>query len=1316
MPPKTKSKPPKEPTDQEAINAYLAVEVLNLVATGGDKEPSSAPMDMPDILWDEHKEDVARTKSGGYPKTAETTGTLLDPLTEWFTTPWKTALFGGDAGVFGGESKRGTHVPGLLTFPQETGEAIPAPSFGKTVEGDNLYDWLSRQGFPLLSRDEPSRKIVTDPIIAGSVAKGMAGALFRETSEAALGQYARNALRWAAKEALPAGKTVNPATKLFGQWKKAREASKVTKWTKYYDKFEDAMWKGSDKAFGPEVQDFLKHNFQTTRVKFGSGLADAMLDIRSVQALAKVKMMPVIKRVQAITSDADQLALSRYLRPRVVGGEKVWPTHLSKKFTDDVYKGGYEVFDPDLKKYFDRHVATVERKSAQAVELNTMSKNVLEEYGGDWYPRRFQSKDFINEGHTVSKKAIGPAKELHFARDGYGVRVKMSKEEADTLLKGVGESEVQGELLFHGSPSGKLTSFEPTHHTQVWGQGIGTYVTSSEDVARLYAKGRTAQGARLASAAEKGDVTAFRVKGGVKPKIFDLEAPADVEFWKKASETGGVPFDDVISATNKETRKKFIQAHRKAHGFEDPDEAKYAFESILDDAGIDATRHVELESATGKSHEVLIIKNKRAYEIVGDKDIPSTGSAVSKTDLVKGRAELDPIYSGEKSNVSFVKFSPKQYGGSEEAAAAARDEFTKRAVNAGYKPIKSGESIFVNPFTEAELAEMGELTQAAPNMFAAMESLDMRIAQGRVFREVAKDSEYALAVAEAQAQGKVAGGVAGKANLGWRHIPDSTKWGDLAGMYVRPDIYRELVTIDQTLLGPGKRIYQDVVRNVKSSYTIWSYPTLVRNWFSNAMTVATGGNTPPWIGGLHNTPHYWEALWTKKGSPMHLEFIKKGVDRAGFVETELDMFKAVVKSKVPMSEKTIAGDVKNFLSHLPFMKKSVLTKSNLAKAQGRVYGAADVWHRRAMYLKARKVWKFTPEETIAHVNKYTQNYPEIGNIPKMTRDMPMGAMLVSYPVESIRMLRNGIREHPLRTALVMGAPFLWNQGHKYASGMSDEEYAGLKNDSPLSVTYPFRNERGNWEHIGTEYWHPYGWMMPPFTGDKYTRQEEMESGSTGWAGKVFRAAKVIRSFAFNEPVFNIAGGAISGHDLFTGRPIQQEGEKILPAYTEWFMQAMLPSQFPPYGRNYQRQTDYTKGLKRYGGKEITLGDTAMKTVLGVGFDEYDPDLERERWRSQENWAKREMEKQINRMRKLYDDERILEGEYKERASTIAEKYAVFIREGKERKLLSMIVLTQRDMEAGKKARYDIGELKLLLEEVRAGKNAPSVQRKIDAGK
>ncbi len=169
-------------------------------------------------------------------------------------------------------------------------------------------------------------------------------------------------------------------------------------------------------------------------------------------------------------------------------------------------------------------------------------------------------------------------------------------------------------VVYHGSPEGEIGNIDTLRHTQAWREGLGFYVTESPAKATGYARGRTAKGERRSGARESGAVHAFKIDPAAK--VLDMEAPADLAFWRKIAEheLPGDEFDHYVvrqagnNPTNGRIREELLIQLEDTHGTD----ALYALEDRLAEAGIRATTHFE-----GKGedrHRVWVVKDESLLE------------------------------------------------------------------------------------------------------------------------------------------------------------------------------------------------------------------------------------------------------------------------------------------------------------------------------------------------------------------------------------------------------------------------------------------------------------------------------------------------------------------------------------------------------------------------------------------------------------------------------------------------------------------------------------------------------------------------------
>lgn len=185
--------------------------------------------------------------------------------------------------------------------------------------------------------------------------------------------------------------------------------------------------------------------------------------------------------------------------------------------------------------------------------------------------------------------------------------------------------------LYHGSPEGDITEFDPYYHTKTWVEGQGPYATENIDKARGYALGRTAGKDRKAGAAEKGRVN--YVRSGAK-RVLDMDQPADTALWQKAADDLGI--DPPEGAKTNADAFKGIRLNA-AEQFGSLDDGYYAVEEWLRDK-FDATVHTE-GTKTGQPHRVTIFKGDAGTDKTGKPFNNISGRVIPPGDVHRGAVE-----------------------------------------------------------------------------------------------------------------------------------------------------------------------------------------------------------------------------------------------------------------------------------------------------------------------------------------------------------------------------------------------------------------------------------------------------------------------------------------------------------------------------------------------------------------------------------------------------------------------------------------------------------------------------------------------------
>ena len=183
----------------------------------------------------------------------------------------------------------------------------------------------------------------------------------------------------------------------------------------------------------------------------------------------------------------------------------------------------------------------------------------------------------------------------------------------------------EGQVLYHGSPSGELTKIDTYRHTNTWREGIGFYVTEDPEVAKMYADNMRREGAKEG----QGRVNQVRI---TSKNIVDFDAPAaehrkmweavarDIELigadgygswaelWEAAtSDLGKDP-------TNMQMYQEMAYLLRDQYNGLTSD-TMYNVEEALTVQGVEVTTHIEGKKR-GKPHRVWVVRDPDAVELI----------------------------------------------------------------------------------------------------------------------------------------------------------------------------------------------------------------------------------------------------------------------------------------------------------------------------------------------------------------------------------------------------------------------------------------------------------------------------------------------------------------------------------------------------------------------------------------------------------------------------------------------------------------------------------------------------------------------------
>jgi len=195
------------------------------------------------------------------------------------------------------------------------------------------------------------------------------------------------------------------------------------------------------------------------------------------------------------------------------------------------------------------------------------------------------------------------------------------------------------------------------------------------------------------------------------------------------------------------------------------------------------------------------------------RDLPAgwLGTAAKPAEILAKLQSVDWVMLDHKKEGG-KRVSKRLFWPSNEAVPDGYEEFANRGtwkVTAAH----GGKFVLRRDFTREERAEMGEILDARYNVLKTFQIMAHDIAYGRFFKDISENPEWALKELPADIDksrvapaGKVelAGRLRTYSEVDWVQVPDTKishtkvhKWGALAGMYVRPEIWRDLNEMDK---------------------------------------------------------------------------------------------------------------------------------------------------------------------------------------------------------------------------------------------------------------------------------------------------------------------------------------------------------------------------------------------------------------------------------------------------------------------------------------------------------------------------------------
>ena len=432
----------------------------------------------------------------------------------------------------------------------------------------------------------------------------------------------------------------------------------------------------------------------------------------------------------------------------------------------------------------------------------------------------------------------------------------------------------------------------------------------------------------------------------------------------------------------------------------------------------------------------------------------------------------------------------------------------------------------------------------------------------------------------------------------FEQIPNSRRYGALRGLYVRKEIYGDLVgaqqwvppnsSVAEALLGQGG-LAAKAQSWWKLSKVILNPPTQVRNFVANMML-------------LHLS-----------GVPFHRVYSGEIIGKAINSLASKDRFYDIAK-KYGLFAATFANNegarIRDEWLALQDMKGGGLAKMKAFAARG-VNVASDFYQLMEAIGKIAKIRDAmeregkSPADAVLEAHEALFDYSLVPRSVQYLRNAPIGAPFITFAYKAAAQMAKIAVKHPARFAPYIAIPFLMSALIKSAYDVTDDDLKKLKNAFPAwmkqrghMLLLPYKDAQGRWQNVDMGYLTPWGQFA-----DMYAQAKEGEG-----------AGKLAGSMVFSGPMMDVASALQTNVDPFTGKPIVDDRDPPadkLQSMMQYVWNLAAPGWLTEQGAlNQLRKAMSGTNINQKTGQPGMNATQASLRLIGLNVYPADPELSR----------------------------------------------------------------------------------------------------------
>ena len=424
----------------------------------------------------------------------------------------------------------------------------------------------------------------------------------------------------------------------------------------------------------------------------------------------------------------------------------------------------------------------------------------------------------------------------------------------------------------------------------------------------------------------------------------------------------------------------------------------------------------------------------------------------------------------------------------------------------------------------------------------------------------------------------------------FKQIPNEKKYGELKGMYIRSEIYDDLISANQAakdIVDSFSRFGRDATKVWKTLKVPLNPPSVVRNFISNMILLNLSG-----VSTTRLPLRMVEALREIITKGKYYQVAKKyGISSTTFSKQEMLQIKRMYK--IAKAQKT--GN---------WLDQADRIGSGLLNFAGDSYGFIETFGKIIKIIDDIKAGK-NPETAVYNAQKTLFDYSLVPSRLKQIRQSPFGVPFATFQYKVLPFLIDTFIRHPERYVKYMAVPALaaaaWQNQNK---DMTENDLKTLKESLPEylrdggnALVWPYKDDEGRWQFYDWSYNMPWGF----YTG----------IGNKIASGELGEATDDVIGL-WGGPGINLASAIQANKDPFTDREIvnpaspfkDQAGDAL-----NYLWRTTAPTWLTDIGFTGKMYEAVTKEPNYYGDPNITQPQ-AWWRLVGQNVYPVDPEQSR----------------------------------------------------------------------------------------------------------